>query len=105
MGARLLQGRGAGALLWEACAVKRRGGRHSMGASGREGKEAAAPPLAQEAESSDGGATTTWVSLPQELLRDVIARVETSDGEWPSRSSVVACAGVCKTWRSLTRYA
>lgn len=75
-----------------------------MGASGREGKgEAAASPLPQKAEGSDAEATTTWASLPQELLRDVIARVETSDGEWPSRSSVVACAGVCKTWRSLTR--
>lgn len=48
-------------------------------------------------------ASTTWASLPPELLRDIIARVESSDGEWPTRRSVVACAGVCRTWRALTR--
>ncbi|GJP62651.1 hypothetical protein CLOP_g19687 [Closterium sp. NIES-67] len=47
--------------------------------------------------------TCTWASLPPELLRDVIARVEACDSGWPARRSVVACAGVCRAWRELTR--
>lgn len=40
-----------------------------------------------------------WASLPPELLRDVIKRLETSECTWPSRRHVVACAAVCQTWR------
>ena len=35
-----------------------------------------------------------WASLPPELLRDVIKRLEASESTWPSRKHVVACA-VC----------
>ncbi|KAH7680826.1 Tub family proteins protein [Dioscorea alata] len=40
-----------------------------------------------------------WASLPPELLRDVIKRLEASECTWPSRKNVVACAAVCRTWR------
>ncbi|XP_010492890.1 PREDICTED: tubby-like F-box protein 11 [Camelina sativa] len=43
-----------------------------------------------------------WSELPEELLREILIRVEAADGgEWPSRRSVVACAGVCRSWRLL----
>ena len=44
-----------------------------------------------------------WSGLPPELLRDILKRVEQSEDEWPRRKSVVACAGVCSTWREVTR--
>lgn len=46
----------------------------------------------------------SWSELPEELLREILIRVETADGgDWPSRRSVVACAGVCRGWRILTK--
>ncbi|RZC66055.1 hypothetical protein C5167_009742 [Papaver somniferum] len=42
-----------------------------------------------------------WASLPPELLRDVIKRLEESESTWPSRKHVVACAAVCKSWREM----
>ncbi|XP_014517067.1 tubby-like F-box protein 8 [Vigna radiata var. radiata] len=44
-----------------------------------------------------------WASLPPELLRDVIRRLEESETTWPSRKHVVACAAVCKTWREMCK--
>eukprot|EP01018_Ginkgo_biloba_P008317 Gb_36457 [translate_table: standard] len=44
-----------------------------------------------------------WANLPPELLRDVIQRLEASEGTWPARKHVVACAGVCKSWREITK--
>ena len=43
-----------------------------------------------------------WANLPPELLRDVLQRVESAEGSWPSRKNVVACSAVCKTWREIT---
>ncbi|KFK27521.1 hypothetical protein AALP_AA8G394000 [Arabis alpina] len=41
-----------------------------------------------------------WSEIPEELLREILIRVEAADGGgWPSRRSVVACAGVCRGWR------
>ncbi|CAN8300548.1 unnamed protein product [Cochlearia groenlandica] len=41
-----------------------------------------------------------WSDIPEELLREILIRVEAKDGGgWPSRRSVVACAGVCRGWR------
>ncbi|KAF9601286.1 hypothetical protein IFM89_018396 [Coptis chinensis] len=42
-----------------------------------------------------------WASLPPELLRDVIKRLEASETTWPSRKHVVACAAVCRSWREM----
>ncbi|CAL0316038.1 unnamed protein product [Lupinus luteus] len=42
-----------------------------------------------------------WASLPPELLRDVIKRLEASESTWPGRKYVVACAAVCKSWREM----
>ncbi|KAK2457919.1 tubby F-box protein [Trifolium repens] len=44
-----------------------------------------------------------WASLPPELLRDVIKRLETNESTWPSRKHVVACAAVCKSWREMCK--
>lgn len=42
-----------------------------------------------------------WANMPPELLRDVLQRVEESEGVWPNRKNVVACAAVCRTWRDI----
>lgn len=44
-----------------------------------------------------------WASLPPELLRDVIKRLEASEGTWPARKHVVACAAVCRSWREICK--
>lgn len=44
-----------------------------------------------------------WAQMPQELLREVLVRIEASEAAWPPRKSVVACAGVCRSWRHLTK--
>ncbi|KAH9611110.1 hypothetical protein KSS87_001286 [Heliosperma pusillum] len=45
--------------------------------------------------------TSKWASLPPELLRDVIKRLEASEIMWPARKHVVACAAVCRSWREM----
>lgn len=52
---------------------------------------------------SDGLSQSCWANMPQELLREVLLRIEASETAWPPRKSVVACAGVCRSWRELTR--
>lgn len=47
--------------------------------------------------------SSCWANLPPELLRDVIERLEASEAAWPSRKHVVACAGVCRTWREMCK--
>ncbi|XP_074339828.1 tubby-like F-box protein 3 isoform X2 [Apium graveolens] len=42
-----------------------------------------------------------WARMPEELLREVLMKVEASESEWPERRSVVACAGVCRNWRNV----
>uniref|UniRef100_A0A0D9X2N4 Tubby-like F-box protein n=1 Tax=Leersia perrieri TaxID=77586 RepID=A0A0D9X2N4_9ORYZ len=43
-----------------------------------------------------------WTQLPPELLREVLTRVEEStEGRWPRRRDVVACAAVCRSWRGI----
>ncbi|XP_047981841.1 tubby-like F-box protein 8 [Salvia hispanica] len=42
-----------------------------------------------------------WANLPPELLYDVIRRLEESESTWPTRKHVVACAAVCRSWRSM----
>ncbi|XP_051132747.1 tubby-like F-box protein 8 [Andrographis paniculata] len=44
-----------------------------------------------------------WANLPPELLFDVIKRLEESESNWPARKNVVACAGVCRSWRSMCK--
>lgn len=44
-----------------------------------------------------------WANMPPELLRDVLMRIEEADSMWPSRKNVVACAGVCRSWRKVTK--
>eukprot|EP00252_Welwitschia_mirabilis_P013629 TRINITY_DN2998_c0_g2_i5.p1 TRINITY_DN2998_c0_g2~~TRINITY_DN2998_c0_g2_i5.p1 ORF type:complete len:172 (-),score=11.10 TRINITY_DN2998_c0_g2_i5:5-520(-) len=44
-----------------------------------------------------------WAYLPTELLFNVIQRLESLEEAWPARKSVVACAGVCKSWREITK--
>lgn len=42
-----------------------------------------------------------WANLPPELLRDVLMRIEESESSWHQRKSVVACGGVCRSWREI----
>ncbi|XP_071701273.1 tubby-like F-box protein 10 [Rutidosis leptorrhynchoides] len=44
-----------------------------------------------------------WANLPPELLFDVIKRLEESEGMWPGRKHVVACAAVCRSWRIICK--
>lgn len=44
-----------------------------------------------------------WTNLPPELLRDVLVRIEESEAAWPERKDVVACAGVCRSWREIMK--
>ncbi|XP_010506831.1 PREDICTED: tubby-like F-box protein 3 isoform X1 [Camelina sativa] len=44
-----------------------------------------------------------WASMPPELLRDVLMRIEQSEHTWPSRKNVVSCAGVCRNWREIVK--
>ena len=44
-----------------------------------------------------------WASLPPELLRDVMKRLEEDESSWPSRKDVVSCASVCTTWRDMCK--
>ena len=44
-----------------------------------------------------------WATMPPELLRDVIQRVERSESTWPSRKNFVACACVCRNWRNIAK--
>lgn len=47
--------------------------------------------------------TSRWASLPPELLRDVVMRLEESESVWPARKHVVACAAVCRSWREMCK--
>ncbi|XP_057862911.2 tubby-like F-box protein 1 isoform X1 [Cryptomeria japonica] len=44
-----------------------------------------------------------WSNMLPELLTEMIQRVEASEGVWPGRKNVVACAAVCKSWREITK--
>ncbi|KAF8387923.1 hypothetical protein HHK36_026585 [Tetracentron sinense] len=44
-----------------------------------------------------------WANMPPELLRDVLMRIEASQSSWPPRKHVVACAGVCRSWREIIK--
>lgn len=44
-----------------------------------------------------------WATMPPELLRDVLQRIETSECTWPSRKHFVACACVCRNWRNIAK--
>ncbi|KAK8498334.1 hypothetical protein V6N12_073504 [Hibiscus sabdariffa] len=48
---------------------------------------------------ADGHGGCCWANLPHEMLREVLLRIEESGTRWPQRRNVVACAGVCKSWR------
>ncbi|CAH1424201.1 unnamed protein product [Lactuca virosa] len=50
-----------------------------------------------------GGVLIRWANLPPELLCDVIKRLEESESTWPQRKHVVACAAVCRSWRSMCK--
>ncbi|KAK4283555.1 hypothetical protein QN277_000495 [Acacia crassicarpa] len=52
---------------------------------------------------TDGLKQSSWANMPQELLREVLLRIENSESSWPPRKSVVACAGVCRSWREITK--
>ncbi|KAK7277712.1 hypothetical protein RJT34_22727 [Clitoria ternatea] len=51
----------------------------------------------------DGLKQSCWANMPPELLRDVLMRIEASEVSWPPRKHVVACAGVCRSWRQIMK--
>ncbi|KAI9080249.1 hypothetical protein K1719_037643 [Acacia pycnantha] len=51
----------------------------------------------------DGLRQSCWANMPPELLRDVLMRIEASEDTWPARKHVVACAGVCRSWRGIMK--
>lgn len=44
-----------------------------------------------------------WANMPPELLREVLMRIEATEETWPPRKNVVACAGVCRSWREIMK--
>ena len=44
-----------------------------------------------------------WCSLPPELMRDILEKVEQQATSWPHRRAVVTAAGVCRTWRQIMK--
>ncbi|KAH6559578.1 hypothetical protein KP509_1Z003500 [Ceratopteris richardii] len=56
--------------------------------------------LAQYVNVSD---QSCWANMPPELLRDILRRVESSESTWHSRKHFVACACVCRSWRSIAK--
>ncbi|XP_042376216.1 tubby-like F-box protein 6 isoform X2 [Zingiber officinale] len=52
---------------------------------------------------ADGMSQSCWENMPPELLMEVLIRIEEADGSWPLRKGVVACAGVCRSWRSIMK--
>ncbi|KAJ3697581.1 hypothetical protein LUZ61_001286 [Rhynchospora tenuis] len=54
-------------------------------------------------EEFDALKQSCWANLPPELLRDVLVRIEESEASWPPRKDVVACAGVCRSWRDIMK--
>ncbi|KAL3505789.1 hypothetical protein ACH5RR_031171 [Cinchona calisaya] len=59
--------------------------------------------VAAEAEIDEGLRQSCWSNMPSELLREVLMRIEESESEWPLRKNVVACAGVCRSWREIMK--
>ncbi|XAR57133.1 hypothetical protein NMG60_11025165 [Bertholletia excelsa] len=58
---------------------------------------------ASEEAGNDGLKQSCWANMPQELLREVLMRIEASENSWPLRRNVVACAGVCRSWREIMK--
>lgn len=71
--------------------------------SGRVVQDRFSPGSASAVAVSDGLSQSCWANMPQELLREVLVRIEASENAWPQRKSVVACAGVCRSWREITK--
>nr|GME05477.1 tubby-like F-box protein 3 isoform X1 [Ipomoea batatas] len=53
----------------------------------------------------EGLRQSCWNNMPVELLREVLLKIEESEAKWPMRKSVVACAGVCSSWREIMKEA
>ncbi|KAK8635184.1 hypothetical protein V6N13_023061 [Hibiscus sabdariffa] len=59
--------------------------------------------LLQASNEAAVGGGFCWANLPPELLWEVLLRIEDSESSWPERKNVVACAGVCRTWRIIIK--
>ncbi|KAM7260016.1 hypothetical protein ACFE04_015757 [Oxalis oulophora] len=69
----------------------------------RSQRTAVQPQQQHEIMSGSASGSSLWANLPSELLSEVLIRVEKSHSNWPNRRNVVACAGVCKTWRLIVK--
>ncbi|KAL4290156.1 hypothetical protein GQ457_14G014110 [Hibiscus cannabinus] len=59
--------------------------------------------LLQASNEAAVGGGFSWANLPPELLWEVLLRIEDSESSWPQRKNVVACAGVCRSWRIIIK--
>lgn len=59
--------------------------------------------LARRNHVIDSSKQSCWATMPPELLRDVLQRVEASESSWPARKHYVACACVCRNWRNIAK--
>ncbi|XP_050216723.1 tubby-like F-box protein 6 [Mercurialis annua] len=69
--------------------------------SNRVVQEGLSPPYTAECKPRDD--TSSWANMPHELVREVLKLIEASESSWPDRKNVVACAGVCRTWRLIVK--
>ncbi|RWW24277.1 hypothetical protein BHE74_00033729 [Ensete ventricosum] len=60
------------------------------------------PPERAEGDEEEEEEEERWSTIPPELLGEVVRRLESSDGQWPLRKSLVSCACVCRRWRQVT---
>jgi tubby and related proteins len=74
------------------------------GVSGRHRGRTGAPVVRPHEEPEEVvDSENRWAGLPPELLREVVKRLEESEGTWPNRKNMVACAAVCRSWREMCK--
>ncbi|CAJ1969119.1 unnamed protein product [Sphenostylis stenocarpa] len=84
--------------------MERKGFEFKFGYSMRSRSQSHSEVIAQDSLLGlDGLKQSCWANMPPELLRDVLMRIEASEDSWPAREHVVACAGVCRSWREIMK--
>lgn len=53
--------------------------------------------------SSEDHEQSFWATMPAELLRYIIQKVDECRSTWPLQIDVIACASVCRAWRDATK--
>ncbi|MBA0736478.1 hypothetical protein Gogos_010029 [Gossypium gossypioides] len=74
-----------------------------LGSISRKGKSRSLRVVQDSLVCIDAFKQSCWANMPYELLRDVLMRIESSEVTWPTRKTVVSCAGVCRNWREIMK--